>query len=221
MSSTDGVPRPDHRARSPWLVEALAAEGNPPPAPAPARDLAVDVAIVGGGYTGLWTALQLAERDPRLRVAVLEQDICGSGPSGRNGGFVNAWWDELATLVDLFGDEGALACAREVAASVHEIGAWCARQGVDAHYRRSGMLLVSTTPHHDGRWRHDVALMASLGLRAYPTGSDERIAVLGGRAVGIATYFPTFSTFLGRPGIWLEDLFVRPAHRGSDRAPTG
>jgi glycine/D-amino acid oxidase-like deaminating enzyme len=157
------VPAPDGRTRNPWLREALAAEDSPTPLPGPARDVGVDVAIVGGGYTGLWTAYRLAEHDPSLRIAVIEQDICGGGPSGRNGGFVNAWWDEVDTLADLFGDDGAVACARAVAASVHDIGEWCDRNGVDAHYRRAGMLLVSTTPAHDGRWRGDVETAARLG----------------------------------------------------------
>ena len=157
------VPVPDGRRRNPWLREALAAEGDPPAAPPPAADLGVDVAIIGGGYTGLWTAYELTARDPGLRVAIIEQDICGGGPSGRNGGFVNAWWDEISTLVDLFGDEGALACARAVAASVTNIGEWCVQHGVDAHYRRSGMLLVSTAEAHDGRWRDDVEAVARLG----------------------------------------------------------
>jgi glycine/D-amino acid oxidase-like deaminating enzyme len=157
------LPPPDGRTRNPWLREALAAEGSPAPLAGPARDLDVDVAIVGGGYTGLWTAYRLSEHDPSLRIAVIEQDICGGGPSGRNGGFVNAWWDEIATLAALFGDDGALACARAVAASVHDIGGWCERHGVDAHYRRSGMLLVATTPAHDERWREDVETAARLG----------------------------------------------------------
>lgn len=163
MNPESSLPTPDARRRNPWLRDALASEGEPDPAPGPAGDLEVDVAIVGGGYTGLWTAYRLTEHDPSLRVAILERDICGGGPTGRNGGFVNAWWDELETLVDLFGDERALACARAVAASVHDIGAWCQRHGVDAHYRRAGMLLVSTTPAHDGRWRGDVAAAVRLG----------------------------------------------------------
>jgi glycine/D-amino acid oxidase-like deaminating enzyme len=157
------LPRPDGRRRSPWLREALATEADPRPLPGPATDLELDVAIVGGGYTGLWTAHRLLEHDPSLRVAVMEQDVCGGGPSGRNGGFVNGWWDELGTLADLFGDEGALDCATAVAESVHDIGAWCERQGLDAHYRRAGMLVVSTTPVHDGRWADDVAAAARLG----------------------------------------------------------
>ena len=123
-----------------------------------------DLAIVGGGYTGLWTALAVAERAPELRIVVLEQDICGGGPSGRNGGFVNAWWDEIATLVALFGPQAALSAAREVAASVHAIGRWCEANGVDAHYRRAGMLMASTTPLHDGAWDGCVEACRRLGV---------------------------------------------------------
>jgi glycine/D-amino acid oxidase-like deaminating enzyme len=122
-----------------------------------------DVAIVGGGYTGLWTALQLHERTPELGIVVLEQDICGGGPSGRNGGFVNAWWDELDTLVELFGPERALDAARELSMSVDAIGAWCEANGIDAHYRKAGMLVVSTTPLHDVRLSGSVEAAAQLG----------------------------------------------------------
>jgi glycine/D-amino acid oxidase-like deaminating enzyme len=161
--SGSAIPAPDGRTRNPWLREALAAEDFHAPLPGPARDFDVDVAIIGGGYTGLWTAYRLTEHDPSLRIGVIEQDICGGGPSGRNGGFVNAWWDEIDTLAGLFGDEGALACARAVAASVHDIGSWCERHGIDGHYRRSGMLLVSTAPAHDDRWKEDVQAAVRLG----------------------------------------------------------
>ncbi len=77
------------------LPLALALVGQPRrrpagPAAAPARDLDVDVAIVGAGYTGLWTAYYLGEADPWLRIAVVERDIAGFGASGRNGGWCSA-----------------------------------------------------------------------------------------------------------------------------------
>jgi glycine/D-amino acid oxidase-like deaminating enzyme len=156
--------RPGGGIRSPWLREALAAEDDPAPAPPPSHHSDCDVAIVGGGYTGLWTAWQLLERDPALRVTLIEQDICGGGPSGRNGGFVNAWWDELDTLVGLYGDERALEAARAVAESVPAIGAWCAAHGVDAHFRQAGMLVVSTTPLHDGRATAAAEMAEGLGV---------------------------------------------------------
>ena len=164
LTDDDQRLRPLGQAPSPWLEEALAAEGNPSPAPPPNGTSDADVAIIGGGFTGLWTAIHLLARAPELRVVLLESDICGSGPSGRNGGFVNGWWDELDTLRALFGEHGALACARELASSVREIGAWAQREGVDAHYRQAGMLMVSTTALHDGAWQSSVDAAAALGV---------------------------------------------------------
>ncbi|HEX6140748.1 MAG TPA: FAD-dependent oxidoreductase, partial [Candidatus Limnocylindria bacterium] len=69
--------RPGRGVRSPWLREALALEDDPAPLPGPSGDGSCDVAIVGGGYTGLWTAYQLLRRAPGLGVVVIEQDICG------------------------------------------------------------------------------------------------------------------------------------------------
>jgi hypothetical protein len=97
--------------RSWWLREALASE-SPTPCPPLAKDANADVVIVGGGFTGLWTAYFLTELDPHLGIAVLEQDICGGGPSGRNGGFASGWWDELHGLIALYGVEGAVRLCR-------------------------------------------------------------------------------------------------------------
>ena len=164
LTSDDLALRPGQGRRSPWLREALAAEGDPQPLPPPDADLTCDVAIVGGGYTGLWTALNLMERVPELAVTVLERDICGGGPSGRNGGFVNAWWDELDELVAIFGAERALEAARELSASVRAIGDFCEASAIDAHYRRHGMMVVSTTPLHDSRPQGAVAAASEAGV---------------------------------------------------------
>jgi len=79
---------PPDLGRSWWLREALAHEqfGGPPTPPLHA-DTTADVLILGGGYTGMWTAWFLKERDAGIDVVLLEADICGGGPSGRNGGF--------------------------------------------------------------------------------------------------------------------------------------
>jgi glycine/D-amino acid oxidase-like deaminating enzyme len=171
LSKDDLALRPGG-SRAPWLREALEHESSAAPAPPLDRDMRTDVAIVGGGYTGLWTAWHLLDRNPDLSITIVEQDICGGGPSGGNGGFVNSWWDEIGALVDRFGEAGALACARESAASVQAIGAWCAANGVDAHHRRAGMLTVSTALAHDGRVRGDADLAARLGDAAALTDLD-------------------------------------------------
>jgi glycine/D-amino acid oxidase-like deaminating enzyme len=154
--------------RSWWLREALAAESPAlrAAAPPPDRDegLHVDVAILGGGYTGLWTAYQLTEVAPGIRIAIVEQDICGGGPSGRNGGFVTGWWDELPTLVEQHGEVEGVRVARAVDEAVDAIGAWCEAHDVDAWYRKAGYLQVSAAPAQDGGWADAVDLCRRLGV---------------------------------------------------------
>ncbi len=150
-----------HAARSWWLDEA---GGVSDPRPPLAADVNADVVVVGGGYTGLWTAWHLLELAPDARVVVLDADVCAHGPSGRNGGFCEDLWLSLPTLRARFGDAGALAVARAAEASVDAIEAWCARAGVDAWLRRRGQLVVSTAPAQDGAGAAAVAAAAELGV---------------------------------------------------------
>ena len=128
-----------------WLRDADDGERSAPLA----RALAVDVAIVGGGFTGLWTALALRERDPELRIALFEAAFCGFGPSGRNGGFCHGYWSYLPTLRSLFRDEEALQLCAAGDLIVPGIRSFLERRGEDAWLRDCGMLQVSTTPQQD------------------------------------------------------------------------
>ena len=128
-----------HTATGFWLEEAGAVEA----VPALDGDVDADVVVLGGGYTGMWTAWQLLRREPEARVVLLEAGVCGHGPSGRNGGFAETLWTNLPDLVDRFGTERALAAAEASSASVEAIGAWCEAEGVDAWFRPAGFLLVS------------------------------------------------------------------------------
>src|SRR5919108_1193756 len=151
--------------RSWWLREALAleADGGTPTSP-PTDPVSCDVAIVGGGYAGMWTAYELTERAPGARVVILEQDICGGGPSGRSGGFVHGWWDQLPLLVTVHGQERALEIVRASDDAVTQIGEFCARHGVDAWFVRAGYLQVSASPAQDGDWRQALATCRELGV---------------------------------------------------------
>jgi glycine/D-amino acid oxidase-like deaminating enzyme len=146
-----------------WLEDALALEGDPVPAPSLAEDARVDVAIVGGGYTGLWTALALREAAPELRVAVLEAEICGAGPSGRNGGFVHGYWASLATLLPVLAVEQALALAEAGERVVPGVRAFCAGRGEDVWLREGGMLMVAAAPGQDAAVERAVEAAAVVG----------------------------------------------------------
>src|SRR5712692_10806117 len=159
--------------RSLWLEEALPGEEDAPPLEGDER---ADVCIVGGGFTGLWTALQLKEREPSLDVALVEADVCGAGASGRNGGFVLSWWAKFAALEELCGTEEALRLARASAAAVSEIGAFCAENEIDAHFRPDGWLWTATSTAQIGAWEPTLARTASLGEGPFTRLEPEEVA---------------------------------------------
>ena len=196
----EGV-RPGER-RSWWLREALETEeGGLAAATPPLRGTTrADVAIVGGGYTGLWAALRLTELAPGARIVVLESDICGGGPSGRNGGFVTSWWDDLPALVQRYGEDVALDVARSMSEAVDEVGAWCAAHDIDAWYRKAGSMQASAARAQDGSWQRGVAEAARLGV-------GDEYADLGPEAVQARCASPMF-----RSGVFMRQAAtVQPA----------
>ncbi len=142
-----------------WLAQV----GPVEPEPELAGDEGADVVVIGGGFAGMWTAWLIREQNPGASVALLESGVCGEGPSGRNGGFVNSMWFSLPSMRPRFGDEGAIGVARAAQAAVDEVGAWCDREGVDARYLRGGYLQVSTAPAQDEVWAETVASCVELG----------------------------------------------------------
>jgi glycine/D-amino acid oxidase-like deaminating enzyme len=160
MSTPATVPAAD---RSWWLEEALAADPGEA-APPLVGDATADVVIVGGGYAGMWTAYFLKERDPGIDVVLLEQDICGGGPSGRNGGFVNGWWSALGTLTERFGAGDALELCMAASRSVAEVGAFCERFGIDAWYTHAGELAAASNPFQEGLWDGMVLATEAAGV---------------------------------------------------------
>src|SRR5690348_12936931 len=115
--------------RSLWLQEALQGEEDQPPLRGAQR---ADVAIIGGGYVGLWTALRIKEQAPSCDVAIVEQDICGGGASGRNGGQVHSWWENLSALIRICGTEEALRLGHASQAAVDELATVTETYGIDA-----------------------------------------------------------------------------------------
>jgi glycine/D-amino acid oxidase-like deaminating enzyme len=184
---------PPDAGRSWWLREALALpEFAAEPAPALADETSADVVILGGGYTGLWTALHLKELDPGVDVVILEQDICGGGPSGRNGGFVSSFWPGLPQLVDTFDDRQAIALCEAGEASVRAIGEFCADHGIDAWFRADGDLNAAASEAQIGAW-------ADLIITADRLGIADAFQVLDAEQVRARVDSPTFRGGLFSP----------------------
>ena len=119
-------------------------EGAASPSPTPSLPAAVDVAIVGGGFTGLWTALYLLRARPDLSVLVLEAEHVGFGASGRNGGWVSALFPVSAdALAARHGRDAAQRMVDALVATVDEVGAVAEDEGVDAGFVKGGTLVVA------------------------------------------------------------------------------
>lgn len=166
-------PGPDAKHRSLWLRQVL--PDGPPQAPLSGAQRA-DVAIVGGGYVGLWSAIRIKERDPGCDVVLLEQDICGGGASGRNGGMVLSWWPKLASLVKLCGAEEAVRLGRASEAAIDDLRAFCESHRIDCHFQRGGLLWTATTPAQIGAWDGVLRLSERLDVHAFRPVSPGELA---------------------------------------------
>jgi glycine/D-amino acid oxidase-like deaminating enzyme len=128
-------------------------------------DLDVDVAVVGGGFTGLWTAYYLAEADPTLRIAVVERDVVGFGASGRNGGWCSALFAVPEPRLDKVGGPGAgAALRRAMVDTVGEVGRVVADEAIDCGFTQGGTVMLARTGVQFERARRHVAEARAAGI---------------------------------------------------------
>jgi glycine/D-amino acid oxidase-like deaminating enzyme len=136
----------------------------------------VDVAVVGAGFTGLWTAYYLATLDPSVRIAVVERDIAGFGASGRNGGGAAAF---IAGAGGVYarstGSAAVLRAEHETIASLREIGLICERESIDCGFAHGGTLTVATSEPQLARLRAGVEGKHARGI----TDRDVRLLDVG------------------------------------------
>jgi glycine/D-amino acid oxidase-like deaminating enzyme len=144
-----------------WLAEY----GPYLPSPALAGDLGVDIAIVGGGFQGLATAIALRKAAPSVRVAVLENEVVGYGASGRNGSFaMTVVGLGIGTMARLKGRQFVREAHRYMERAVDGLENLIREHGLDCDMTRPGFLRMATTPSYARRLRHDIELINSLGL---------------------------------------------------------
>lgn len=166
-------------APSPYWWEGLTARFGT--RPALTNDLSVDVAIVGGGYTGLWTAYELARADPHLKIAVFEKSHLGFGASGRNGGWCYdgfaAGLDRIEAIADL---DTARRFGRVLRETVDEVGKVAATEGIDCGFHKGGSVEFLRNGGQVARAHHEVEAAHRLGATA-----DDTRVVSAAEAVSI------------------------------------
>lgn len=162
------------------------------------RHLDVDVAIVGGGFTGLWTARELLRRDPTLHIVVLEKEVCGHGASGRNGGWASALFPINAqTLVELLGVSAFNEHRRTLQNAVANLGACIREDGIDAQFAHGGSLIFARSQVQVARLKSAVETSRGFGVSSDDYEWLERDALRGHGVVGDALG-ATFTPHCGR-----------------------
>ena len=157
-------------------------------------DTEVDVAVVGGGLTGLWTAYYLAEADPTLSIAVLERDVVGFGASGRNGGWCSALFSVSEPTLDRrCGPGTGRAQHRAMEETVREVGRVVAAEGIECGFHQGGTVVLARTAAQLQRTHDEVADARARGIGeedlAFLT-ADEASARVGATDVLGGTFTP-------------------------------
>ncbi|MEO7131505.1 MAG: FAD-dependent oxidoreductase [Dermatophilaceae bacterium] len=162
------------------------------PRPALGGDLDADVAIVGAGYTGLWTAYHLITADPGLRIVVIDKEVAGFGASGRNGGWCSALFPvSLHRMAAESGRDATVRMQHRLHEVVEEIGQTATAEGIDCHFDQGGSLSVARNPAQLERLADEVAEYAEFGF------GPEHHRVLSVQEVG---EFASMEGSLG--GVW-------------------
>lgn len=186
-----------------WLRQAIApGEEDAPPLEGDAR---ADIAIVGGGLAGLWTALELKARQPSLDLAILEADICGGGASGRNSGMVLPQWAKVQALTELAGVADAVALCRATEESLTRIEAVARAQAADIEFRRDAWIWGATCEGQLGAWQSIVHALERAGERPFRAVSRDEIAAMSGTSAFLGGIFTDCTATL-QPGKFVRAL---------------
>jgi putative aminophosphonate oxidoreductase len=187
-----------------WLAQALAAEAvaAAPPLEGATR---AQLAIVGGGFTGLWTAIRAKEQRPELDIVLIESDVCGAGASGRNGGCALTWSTKLFTLQRLFGAAEALRLVRASEQAVLDIEAFCRARTIDCEWRRDGTLYTATSAAQLGASDAVLAALEAQGLHSWRRVERDELQRRAGSGVHLeGVYSPLAATL--QPGKLVRGL---------------
>ena len=152
--------------------------GLPKKFPSLSANAEADVCIIGGGYTGLWTAYYLKKIQPKLTVIILEKEFCGFGASGRNGGWLTGGfaWDHSKYLES--SDERSVQLfVRRLLETVQQILDICRENNINADIASTSEVRVATNSAQVGRLKHELQTRKSWGV------SEDRVGYIKGTSL--------------------------------------
>lgn len=186
MSTTSKKTKSKHLSY--WLKDALDKE-QPSEAKPLQQDIDTDLLIVGGGYTGLWTAILHKQQAPNKKVTLIEKDRCGSGASGSNGGCLLTWSSKYPTLKKLFGEHQAKWLVAESEQVIFEIEAFCKEHHIDAQLFVKGSYYSATNSAQQGTMTPLVEELQRLNINSWQQADSSTLTAKTGSAKNREAYF--------------------------------
>ena len=163
-----------YKYQSPWFIEALQSEGKLEINELK-TDITSDICIVGGGFTGLWTALKIKEKKPSINITIIEKDLCGSGASGRNGGCMIPQSTKFTAMKKTIGIKDAKKMVNATEDAVYNIRDYCLQNNIDAKIRLDGVVYGATNKSHKGAFENLVEDLKENQINSWERLSREKI----------------------------------------------
>lgn len=157
-----------------WFAQAMKQEQGAQPNVL-TSDIQTDICIVGGGYTGLWTAINIKQQQPDLDVVIIDKGLCGSGASGRNGGCMLTWSTKYLSMKKLYGEEEAASLVAASEQAVYELEAFCQAHNIDAQLRRHGALYTATSLAQEGSMASVMAALDEKALNSWQAWQADKV----------------------------------------------
>lgn len=202
----------EYHYQSPWFVEALQKEDNLEINQLD-LNLNTDVCIIGGGFTGLWTALKIKEKKPNTNIVLIEKDLCGSGASGRNGGCMIPQSTKFQGIKKIVGLEDAKKIVMATEAAVNNIKDYCIKNNIDAQIRDDGVLYGATNKFHKGAFESLIKDLNENQINSWERLSQEKVQLLTGSKKFIDGYYSPIGGSL-QPALLVRGLKKTAENKG-------
>ncbi|MBG77229.1 MAG: Gamma-glutamylputrescine oxidoreductase [Alphaproteobacteria bacterium MarineAlpha5_Bin12] len=202
----------EYNYQSPWFIEALQKE----------KELKVnqldlnlntDICIIGGGFTGLWTAIKIKEKKPESNIIIIEKDLCGSGASGRNGGCMIPQSTKFQGIKKIVGLNDAKKIVVSTEAAVNNIKDFCVQNNIDAQIRDDGVLYGATNKFHKGAFESLIKDLKENGINSWERLSKEKVQLLTGSKKFVDGYFSPIGGSL-QPALLVRGLKKTAENKG-------